>query len=356
METMKAIVYTGYKKLQYMEVPVPECGDEEIVIEVRAAAICGADMHWYTGIFNSEAEAPFILGHEFSGVIAKVGSRVRGGWQVGDRVAADNTGIVCGHCDACAQGDFAHCPERVMMGGGVDGAFAKYVKIPGEILCIYPNCLFKLPENISFEEAAVLEPASGGYSSVIQEARVMAGETVVVHGIGALGLFPIQMAKIAGASMIIAVGKKVDRDLRMPLAKKLGADYVLAADDDYDLADKILELAGDTLPSVLIDAVGAPDVMNEAFRYLQNMARIVRIGNMEAEFNHSLVPIHAKMLTVIGHVGYNTISWRRTIRLAENGQMDLKSVVTARLPMAEYQKAFQMYSNHEAARVVLIPE
>ena len=211
--TMKAVVYTDYAKVEWLDVPVPECGEDDIIMEVKAAAICGADLHWYTGGFNDADKAPFVLGHEFSGVIHQKGKKVSDYWNIGDRVVSENTGGACGHCNACMSGNYVHCVERKMIGGGVDGGFAKYVKIPGEILKMYPNCLFKIPDELSFEEAAVLEPASGAYMATVQEAHIIPGETVVVYGVGALGLFPIQIAKIAGAGNIIAVGIKSWKNL-----------------------------------------------------------------------------------------------------------------------------------------------
>jgi Threonine dehydrogenase and related Zn-dependent dehydrogenases len=353
--TMKAVVYTGYKTVEYLDIPVPECGDEDIIIEVKSAAICGADVHWYTGVFDSSAKAPFALGHEFSGVISKLGNKVDPMWQVGDRVAADNTAGVCGRCEPCADGRFLHCAKRVMIGGEVDGAFAKYVKIPGEILRIYPNCVYKLPENMTFDEAAILEPASGTYYAMIQEAKVMPGETVVVYGLGALGLLSIQHAKIAGASNIIAVGMKSDKGVRFPIAKKFGAKYVFASDEEKDLPKKIAELTACQPPTLLVDTVGVPSIMNDSFTYLQNESRILRIGNVAVNYNFSLVPIHEKMITVIGHVGYTPISWRRCITLAENGQLDLAPIVTMKLPLEDYEKGFSLMQQQKVARVVLVP-
>lgn len=354
-DTMKAVVYTGYKKVEWLDVPVPECGEEDIILEIKAAAICGADLHWYYGVFNSEDKAPFILGHEFSGIIHQVGSKVDPIWKVGERVAADNTAGVCGRCGPCSRGHFLHCKDRVMIGGEVDGAFAKFVKIPGEVLRIYPNCMFKLPDNITFDGASMLEPAAGTYCALVQEAKVMPGETVVVCGLGALGLFLIQHAKIAGASTIIGIGMKSDKKVRFPIARKFGATYLFASDEEENLPQKIKELTAEEPVTVMLDAVGVPSLMNDAFTYLENEARIVRIGNVKADYNYSLVPIHEKMITVIGHVAYDTMSWRHCIRLAKKGQLDLDSVVTMKLPLSEYEKGFELMKSQEVARVVLVP-
>ena len=354
-ETMKAVVYTGYKKLEYLDVPVPECGEYDIIVEVKAASICGADLHWYTGVFDDSDKAPFILGHEFCGVIHKMGSKADPYWKVGDRVACDNTATACGRCETCSRGDFVRCEDRIMMGGGLDGCFAKYIRIPGKVLNMYPNALMRLPDSISFEEGALLEPAAGSFNAVVQEAQIIPGDTIVVYGLGALGFGSVQAAKIAGAGLIIAVGMKSDKEVRFPLAKKLGADYVFAADEEENLAQKIKDLTREDPARILIDAVGAPSVMEDGFKFLARQSKIIRIGNMEAMYNHSLLPIHQKALTVIGHIGYNTVSWNRVITLAKKGKYDLKSPISTVIPLSDWDKGFQLMLHQKVAKLVMIP-
>ena len=154
---------------------------------------------------------PVVLGHEFSGVIAKKGKNVKK-WQVGDRVVSDNTGYVCGECFACATGKYLMCPERKGIGYGMDGGFTDYVKINGDLLERNPKSLFRIPDNVSFEEAAILDPICNAYKAVVQESSIMPGEDIVIFGVGPLGLFSVQIAKIMGCANIIAVGLEADKE------------------------------------------------------------------------------------------------------------------------------------------------
>ena len=350
---MKAIVYKDKARLELTEVPVPVCGDEDSILKIEAAAICGADLHWESGAFTADHE--FVLGHEFCGTIAEKGSRVGDFWNIGDLVVSDNTGGACGHCSACRRGDFVHCRDRETLGAGFDGGFAAYCKIPGKILRLFPGCLTKVPEGISIAEAAIMEPAANAYRAVVQEAQVRPGDTVVIVGMGPLGLYSLQMARIAGASRIICVGKRADDAVRFPLAKKFGATHLITTEDE-DVVERVLEIAGDDGVSAVIDAAGPAIVMQQAMKYLQHDGVFVRIGNPPGKYNDTLLPLIDKQITVIGHMGYNATSWEKVVRLVQSGQLDLKSMVTYVLPLSDYKKGYEHMRRHLAAKVVLIPE
>ena len=353
-KTMKALCYMGSADLQLRERPVPVCGDDDIIIEVKGAGICGADMHWKSGAFTSP-NAAFILGHEFAGVIVEKGKYVDDYWQVGNRVVSDNTGAACGRCYPCITGEQVHCAHRESLGSGLDGGFAKYCKIPGAALKGYSSSLMKLPDSISFEEGAIMEPAANAYKAVVQDAGVIPGDTVVVFGLGPIGLLVIQMAKAAGASTIIACGMKKDRDIRLPLAEKYGTTDFYGS-DECDVPAEILKKYGDDAVRVVIDCAGASSIMNGAMRYLCHDGKFIRVGNMPADYNYSLIPLIDKQITVVGHMGYNALSWRNTLRLVENGQVDLKSLVSRRMALEEHEEAYELMRTKQVAKIVLVPE
>lgn len=350
---MRAVVVAGQGRIEWRQIPVPVCGDDDVILEVKCAGICGADLHWESGEFVP-GDTPFVLGHEFAGVICEVGKNMSDRWKVGDRVVSDNTGYACGVCSACARGDFVHCARRQTLGAGLNGGFAKYCRIPGGALRVHPNAIMRLPDSVSFEEAAALEPAANAYRAVIQEARVVPGDTVVVAGLGPLGLFSIQMARAAGASRVIALGRKRDWAVRFPLAEKLGAAELIAT-DEVNAAEKITELYGDDEVRVVIDAAGTPSVMNEAMEYMQHDGVFVRVGNPAANYNYSLLPLIDKQITVIGHMGYNTTAWRNTMTLLENHQLVIASLITRTLPLEEYRMGFELMRTKQAAKVILMP-
>lgn len=352
-ETMKAIRWLKKAKLELQDVPVPECGDDDIILDVKCAGICGADMHWASGAFT--ADEAFTLGHEFCGVIAKKGTHVSGYWNIGDRVVSDNTGGACGHCSACRRGDYVHCYQRKTIGGGLNGGFAKYVKIPGEILTIAPNALMKLPDSISFEEGAIMEPAANSYRAVVYEANVRPGDTVVIVGLGALGLYSLQIAKAAGASNIVCIGMKSDVEKRFPLAEKFGATKMLVA-DEVDVVEELLGMFGEDGIDVTIDAAGAAIVMKQAFQYLRHDGKFVKIGNPPSFYNDTLIPMIDKQISVIGHMGYDANCWFKVMQMVEKGQLDLKSMVGIVLPISEYKKGYELTRTQQVAKAVLIPE
>ncbi|MGM9608516.1 MAG: zinc-binding dehydrogenase [Oscillospiraceae bacterium] len=353
---MKAVVLTGPAKLEWLDVPEPEIGPEDILLQVKAAGICGGDLHFYTGAIGAPHGYPLIIGHEFAGVIAAKGERVDPYWKVGDRVVSENTGHACGRCPSCAQGDFVNCPEREILGCSYDGGFTDYVKVPGKVLRLYPNTLMRLPDNIPFPEATVLEPAANAYKAVIQESALHAGETVVVFGPGPLGLMSVQMAKIAGAGTIILVGTSSNRGVRREIGLKYGATHWLESDSGEDIPARIREIAGPAGVAVVIDAVGHPSVLPSALQCVRNEGIIVRVGLNDMPVNCSINALTEKSVTLRGHMGYNSESWRNCISLAEKGILDLSEIITSRLPMHEYETGFQNSMKGLDAKVILIPE
>ena len=161
--------FGGYKMI---DVPQPMCGPEDVVIEIKAAAICGADMKHYN-VDSGSDEFNSIRGHEFAGCIAQVGEKVKD-WKVGQRVVSDNSGHVCGVCPACEQGDFLCCTEKVNLGldnNTWGGGFSKYCLVPGEILKIHRHALWEIPDGVDYEDAAVLDPICNAYKSIAQQSK-----------------------------------------------------------------------------------------------------------------------------------------------------------------------------------------
>ena len=137
---------------------MPDVGPGDVLIEIRAAGICGSDIGFYDGVHEEVCRPPVVLGHEFAGVISRVGPGVKG-WEPGDRVVSDNTGYICGTCHACSTANYLLCPEHRGLGYGMDGGFTRFVKINGSLLSRIPNTLFRIPKDIPFEHAAILDPA-----------------------------------------------------------------------------------------------------------------------------------------------------------------------------------------------------
>lgn len=352
---MKAVVKYGYGKgeTEIREVDVPKIGDDDILLEVKAAGVCGTDIAFDDGGHENLLNPPVVLGHEFSGIIAEKGKNVTD-WNIGDRVVSDNTGHVCGKCYACGTSNYLVCPERLGLGYGMDGGFTKYVKIHGDTLKIFPQSLMAIPETMTFEEAAILDPCCNGYKAVCQEAHFMPGEIGAVFGVGPLGLFSIQALKAAGASKIIAIGLDAD-GARFELAKKLGATDIVKSDKE-DLLASINRLTSGEGVALTVDCAGVSKVLRQAIEITRSGGEIVKIGYDANPLGFSLDPVIDKGISIKGHFGYDWLSWRNSMRLVSSGTIDLKSMISHTMSILDFKKAFQMVRDKEAIKIILYPE
>ncbi|MDF2713233.1 MAG: alcohol dehydrogenase [Paenibacillus sp.] len=352
---MKALVKYGYGQGQteLRDVPVPEIGEDDLLIEVKAAGVCGSDIGFDNGEHPEYLRPPVILGHEFAGVVHRVGHRVSG-WKAGDRVVSDNTGYVCGVCYACLTADYLNCPERLGLGYGMDGGFTQYVKISGDVMRKHPSCLHAIPDSVSFEEAAILDPACNAYKAVVQESRLLPGDDVVVYGVGALGLCSIQIARLAGAANIIAVASSRNQ-ARFEIARKLGATHLIRYDQE-DVAEQVKHITKGEPVALVVDCAGPNSVLREAMKLVRPGGTINRVGFDGAPPDFSLDPMVNKGIKVQGHFAYDIVSWRHCLKLLALGKLDLKSVISGTLPLAEWDRAFELTRSKQASKVILTYE
>ena len=349
--TMKALVLVDAGKTEYCDVPIPKAGEDDIVIRVRAAGICGGDMSVYYGIADP-GRYPVTMGHEFAGELAHVGKNVEGDWKVGDRVVSDNTYDVCGVCPSCMHGNFVNCAHRVTMGWSANGAFTTYVVVPGHLLKHHPHCILRIPDSLSYEEASVLEPAANGYKATVQEGGIRAGENIVIFGAGPMGLMSLQHATIAGAAKRIIVGLSGDKEVRFDIARKYGATHCLCS-DEVDVVEQIKKICGEYGVRLAIDAAGAPITMHQALQVVRNEGTVVRIGKSSKPYNYSLDDLTCRSITLRGHEGYNAESWQRCIDLAASGQLDLHTIISQCMPLDDYAEGFELMRQQKVAKVVL---
>lgn len=351
---MKAFVAVNRGQFEIRDVPVPAIGDDDILIKLKTAAICGGDVHIYDGAMDPLRGYPITMGHENAGVIAKKGRNVSDRWQIGDRVTSENTLSVCGTCYSCVTGEYVACQNRVGMGIAADGVLAEYIKIPGELLRMVPNCIFKIPDNVSFEEAPLLEPAANGYKAVFQEGHLMAGENVMITGAGALGLYSAHMASIGGAAHVILLVRSSTAKDKITAAMKMGVTDVLFSDEQEKTADKINKLTNGFGLDLVIETSGDAAVMDMCLRMVHTLGRVVRIAIGNKPYNYGLDSITLRSVQLIGHLGYNTISWINTINLAAQGKLDLRSIVTHKITLDEAVKGFDMMVSREAGKVIIV--
>lgn len=353
---MKALAKYGtpsqFGSYKWIDVPESVCGDDDIIIEVKAAAICGADMKHYK-VENGSDEFGSVRGHELSGEIVKIGKNVTQ-WKLGQRVVSDNTAHVCGVCPSCESGDFLTCSEKVNLGlgYGTNGGFTKYCKIPGEILSIHKHAIWEIPENISYEEAAILDPICNAYKAIAQRSKFLPGQNIVVFGTGPLGLFSVQIAKIMGAVNIVMVGLDDDTKVRFGVASDLGATHIVNGSQE-DVVARCQEICGKDGISLVVDCAGANIVLKQAIEMCRPNGEIVRIGMGFKPVNFCINDISMKAISIIGHMGYDTTSWRNAINLLKSGKIQVKPMITHRLGLSEWDKGFALMESKEAIKVIL---
>lgn len=352
---MKALARYGkaFGGYRLIDVPVPEIGDEDILVEVKAATICGADMkHFRVEAENDEFNS--IRGHELAGDIVKVGSRVTD-WKVGQRVVSDNTGRVCGVCPACERADFLVCEGKTNIGldnNRWGGGFTKYVVIPGEILRIHRHAIWEVPEELSYEEAAALEPLCNSYKTVAQQTELIPGQDVVIMGAGPLGLYSVQVAKLMGAVNIILVGLDADEAVRFEKGRQFGATHTINGSKE-DVVARCLEISGRDNLGLVIECSGANSALEQAIQMVRPNATIVRAGMGFQPLNFSINRITEWNIALLGHMAYDSTTWRNVLRLAAHGMVDVKSMITHRFGLSEWEKGFEAMAAKDAIKVVL---
>src|SRR5579859_1460525 len=256
---MKALVLKEYNCFSYEEVPAPVPGPDEVLAAVKACGICGSDVHGMDGS-TGRRRPPIIMGHEASGVIASVGSGVKQ-WVTGDRVTFDST-IYCGECHFCRLGNINLCENRRVLGVSCedyrqDGAFAEYVVVPQRIL-------YRVPEGLSFEHAAMVEPFAIALHAV-RRSGVELNETVVVVGAGTIGLALVQALSQTGCGRLVVTDVVAER---LALATKLGATHVINSATE-PAEKKVMELTGGRGADACFEAVGIPSTVDFALRCLR---------------------------------------------------------------------------------------
>ena len=343
---MKALVYTKPYCFEYCDFSDPAAGDDDVLIAVKACGICGSDVHGCTGKTGRRIP-PIIMGHEAAGVVEKVGRNVKG-LKRGERVCFDST-VYCNVCPACRKGLYNRCNKRQVLGVSVPafkrhGAFAQYVAVPSWIV-------FKLSDEMSFVQAALLEPASiGAHAS--NRAPISAEDTVLVMGAGTIGLFILQGARLRGAARIIAVDVN---EFRLDVARKLGADAVIKPAKSA-LKDTVLELTQGQGVNVAIEAVGYAKTFSDAVSVTRMGGYVVAVGNLEKKAEFDLQDLVARELTFIGSYA-SAGEFRQCIDLVASGKINVEPLISDVMPLREGQRAFErlLKGQENLLKIVLEP-
>jgi threonine dehydrogenase-like Zn-dependent dehydrogenase len=231
------------------------------------------------------------------------------------------------------------------------GGFSKYCKIPGEILRIHRHAIWEIPHNIEYEEAAVLDPISNAYKAVAQRSKLLPGQDVVIFGTGPLGLFSLQIARIMGAVNIVMVGLEEDTKVRFGVAKKLGATHVVNGSTE-NVVTRCREICGRDNLGLVVECSGAGTALQQAIQMLRPNGEVVRVGMGFKPLAYSINDITVNAISIIGHMGYDSTSWRNALRLLAGGQIQVQPMITHRLGLSHWEEGFEAMANKEAIKVI----
>ena len=345
---MQALMKTqkGVGFLELREVPEPTPGADEVLIAVKTCGICGTDIHVWNDKFPYWP--PVILGHEFAGEIVAAGAATSL-FKVGERVVGEPHTQACGHCYLCRTGNIQICPMKRSPGWGIDGAMTKYLKMPERLL-------HRIPDSMSYDLAALVEPTANVVHDVVERARINAGDFVVVLGPGPIGLLAALTARAAGARHVVIVGAPADEEIRLKKARELGFETVLNA-AQVNPVEAVRDLTEGLGADLVIECSGAAPAIASTVDLIRKKGRICVIGlTGKDSIPFPWDKAAFKVCDVVFNLSTSYTSWDRTIHLIASGRLPAGQVITHRLPLSEWRTGFDGLQAHKELKVLLIPE
>lgn len=343
---MKAMVLSEYSRLQVEEAPRPEVGVDELLIEVAACGICGSDVHGYDGSTGRRIP-PIVMGHEAAGTVAAVGTAVTE-FVVGDRVTFDST-VFCGVCAYCLKGEVNLCNRREVIGVSCTefrraGAFAEYLTVPARVA-------YKLPEELGFAEAAMLEAVSVALHGVAVSA-MRGGESVLVIGAGMIGLLLVQAARAAGAARVYV--SDVDAT-RLALAAEMGATETFLA-SGAALTEQVLRRTNGGGVDVVLEAVGREETIATGIDCVRKGGTVTLVGNISPQVSMPLQKVVSRQIRLQGSCA-SAGEYPEAMRLIASGAIKVAPLITAVAPLSEGPRWFERLYAREpnVMKVVLDP-
>jgi len=343
---MKSLLMSEYNHLEIADLPLPSAGRGEVLVRVEACGICGSDVHGFDGSTGRRIP-PIVMGHEAAGTVETIGEGVTK-YKKGDRVTFDST-IYCGACQYCKRGQINLCDNREVIGVSCGdyrrhGAFAEYVLVPERIM--YP-----LPDDFSFNEAAMLEAASVAIHGV-KVSLLEGGETALVIGAGMIGLLTLQAARAAGCKRVFI--SDVDAT-RLEMAKQVGADEVLHR-SGAELLAEVMRLTGGNGVDVALEAVGRNETVASAIDCTRKGGKVTLIGNIMPEVTLPLQKVVVKQLRLQGSCA-SSGEYPEAIELIAQGKIKVAPLITAVASLEEGPRWFERLHSREPnlMKIILTP-
>lgn len=337
---MKAAFFYGAgQPLKIENVPTPEIGPEDALIKIAACGVCHTDLHYLEGVPTFK-KPPLILGHEASGIVTKVGEKVTN-VKENDRVLIPPV-LTCGSCYNCRIGRENLCRNIIMIGNSIDGAYAEYTKIPAKDL-------IKLPTEIPLEEASIISDAmSTPFHALKNRANLRPGDSVVIYGVGGVGLNAVQIAAALGA-FVIAVDKVEEK---LQHARKLGASETINVDVENPVK-AVRRITGGGA-DVAVEAIGIPEVMRMAYNSVRWGGRVVIVGYSHKDLTISAARLMFREIEVYGSLGCRIVDFPPLIDMVRRGK--LKLLVSNKMPLDQINEALEMLKNGKIkTRAIVIP-
>ncbi len=325
--------------VEIREIEKPIIGEDDVLLEVMNVGVCGSDLHQWTSDHSWTVNYPVVLGHEFGGIIAELGSRVSG-WKAGDRVVSETAAVINPASPLSRTGLYNLDPDRKGFGYGVNGAMTKYVKVPA-------RCLHHVPDELPFEQACLTEPCCVAYNAVVNNSHIKPGDRVIVLGPGTIGILCAAMAKLCGAEVAI-VGLESDLH-RLNIAKQYGCIPIVG--DATEWAMKKDGLGAD----FIIDAAGASITLKIAMQLVRPNGHITKVGWGPQPLGFSLDPLVQKNVTLKGSFSHNWPIWEKVIGLLASGALDVKPIIGGVWPIEQWHQAFEKMHKGEVVKSVLKP-
>lgn len=340
---MRAAVFHGPGTgLKIEDIPTPEAGDGQVLVKVAACGACHTDLHYIEHGVPTFKKPPIVLGHEASGTVAALGAGVAH-LKEGQHVLIPAV-LTCGHCPMCRMGRENICRNMTMLGNHLDGAYAQFVVVPAKDV-------LDLPESIPLPEASIIADAlSTPFHAVRNRARVRPGETVVVFGCGGVGINAVQLASVAGAS-VIAVDLA---ERKLEWAREFGAVETINASRVERVSKEVKRLTGGGA-DVVMEVIGNPRTIEEALDCVRIGGRVCVVGFASEPSSIVAGKIMFKEIEVVGSLGCRPVDYVPLIRMVERGRIDVKRLVTHRFSLDEIERAFEVMKEGVSLRSIVVP-
>jgi len=330
--------------MELREVPVPEIKTGEVLVEVAACGICGTDLKIREDHFVYDP--PVIMGHEFSGIIREVDGCVRG-WNPGDRVVAEQHFLSCGTCGFCLTGKRQFCPEKRSPGYYSQGAFTRYIAVESSLL-------HRVPDAVSLEEAALVEPLGIAAYGILGKARVNPGDFVVILGSGPIALMALQLVRSCGAGQVVMTGLDADEKVRFAKAREFGANRTINTQKD-DALQVVLRLTAGRGADLVVDLSGAAPAILSGFRMLKKDGRFCAIGLPPKGIELPWPELVLRAQTLFFSYSSDYASWEACLALLEQKKINTSGFCDHIHPLEAWEVAFGTAQRGEALKVILKP-